>query len=60
MLRCINFQLKQLLYLDEYIKISQGAGEGSKKEEIWPLHNHRLNYLSDYLQRKKLTRYLPI
>lgn len=53
MFSCINFQLKPLLFLDEYIKkVSQGSGEGNKKEKIWLLYIQRVNYLSDYLQRK--------
>ena len=51
MFSCVTFNLSSFLLLDEYIKVSQGAKEGSK-EEIWLLYNQELNCLAGYVQRK--------
>lgn len=48
----LPFNLSNFLLLDEYIKVSQGAKEGSKKEEIWLLHNQELNCLAGYVRRR--------
>lgn len=48
----LPFNLSNFLLLDKYIKVSQGAKEGSKKEEIWLLHSQELNCLAGYVRRR--------